>query len=424
MVGIGVAWLALLFATFRSPSAPALDRLFFFVLLLAASAVLGFLVLVHVFGYDPQPRYVSLAQRLTDDKIIYLGDIVPGLYHPDYIHRIDTDGDDEDLPEEWVAFYQYDVDTSEDSGTREGPFGGAIYDPDGCRPPTILSFELVPVNYQYLGEDYASIQVENIISYQEPQPGGVLTLDRPEVIIRGITRGVVTDLNIFRKLGVPKACVDREQWQDQLSYESIGSFRASYLIERSGSTVTVVDRDVRERSQFVVRRKYVPVDGSYFQPGTKSLREPVEFSLAFGTGEPDEATQVYYPEKAVLAFYMALGRDKNLSKAEGYLSDSAREVYSIRNDAFGLSTASSAVGRDRLARVLVWEIRYTPDVEAEQLHSPRRVSALIVGVDTDGVIDREHACEVTWTVVGVPEQNALPYGCEWRLDHYDPPSCP
>ncbi len=425
ILGVGFAFLALLFATFRSPDAPHVDRLVFFVLLMAATGALGFLTLVHVFGYDPNPRYVSIARRLTKDKVIYLGDIVPGLYHLNYIHRVDTDGEEEALDQEWLAFYQYDVDTSEDQQRREGPFGAAIYDPDDCRPPAILSFELVPVNYQYLGEDGADVQVANIIAYQEPQPdSGGLTLDRPEVIIKGFTRGAVTDLNIFRKLGVPKACAEREQWQKLLSYENIGSFRASYVIERSGSTITVVDRDVRERSQFVVRKTYVPVAGTYFQPGTKILREPVEYSLAFGPGEPDEVTQVYYPEKALLAFYLALGKGRNQNKAEGYLSESARATYDIKRDLFGLSSAPGAVGRDDLGRVLVWEIRYTPDVEAEQLHTPRVVSALVVGVDQDGTIDREHACEVTWTVVGVPNRNALPYGCEWRLDHYDPPSCP
>jgi len=26
---------------------------------------------------------------------------------------------------------------------------------------------------------------------------------------------------------------------------------------------------------------------------------------------------------------------------------------------------------------------------------------------------------VTWRVIGVPNDRALPYGCEWRLDSYE-----
>jgi hypothetical protein len=46
------------------------------------------------------------------------------------------------------------------------------------------------------------------------------------------------------------------------------------------------------------------------------------------------------------------------------------------------------------------------------------VTALVVGVSKDGKIDYDHPCQVTWRIVGVPKPDALPYGCEWRLDGY------
>jgi hypothetical protein len=73
-----------------------------------------------------------------------------------------------------------------------------------------------------------------------------------------------------------------------------------------------------------------------------------------------------------------------------------------------------------LARVLVLEIRYDPDVEAEQLHRERQVMVTVVGVDRDGNIDWDHPCQVTWGVIGVERLGALPYNCEWRLDWYQP----
>ena len=92
----------------------------------------------------------------------------------------------------------------------------------------------------------------------------------------------------------------------------------------------------------------------------------------------------------------------------------------MRSDPFGLSTDPASVARARgeLARVLVWEIRYEPDVEAEQQHEARTVEATVVGVDKDGNIDYAHPCQVTWRVVGITNPQAQPYGCEWRLDSY------
>ncbi len=257
------------------------------------------------------------------------------------------------------------------------------------------------------------------------------SLDRPEVIVAGATRGVVTDLNIFRKVGVELSCLQRQQWQaahpgetfpNSIRYENVGSFRGNYLIERKGSTITVVDRAGLERSQLTVRKQYRPENGSYFQRGTQELLDPVEYTLTFGPGEPDNIPQVYYPEKAVLAFYEALGKDKkNLERAESYLSDGAQTEYDMQSDPFGLSTdpASVARARGKLARVLVWEIGYMPDVEAERQHEDRKVTVTVAGVDDKGNVDYAHPCQVTWTVIGVPDERALPYGCEWRLDWYE-----
>jgi hypothetical protein len=321
-----------------------------------------------------------------------------------------------------------------------GPFGGAIYDHDDCRPPAILSYELVPVSYDYLAEQSifftkeddprSDIQVANIVEYRDP-----LSMrngdpqDRPEVIIFGRARGARTDLNIFRKVGVELTCIDRQQWQaahpgeafpNPLRYQNIGSFRGSHLVALSGSTVTVFDRAGFERSQLVVRRQYRPENGSYFVPGTQVLLDPVEYSIVFAV-EPDKVTEVYYPEKAVLAFYRNLGKDEaDLQEAKGYLSDEAQRIYDMQSNPFGLSMAPESVARARenLARVLVWEIQYVPDVNAEQLHQDRRVTVTVVGVNEQGQIDYDHPCRVTWTVIGVPKPGAIPFGCEWRLQDY------
>jgi hypothetical protein len=428
-VGLGflvLVWLFLIYLTFRPPDTPRVSRLIFFLLLLATSGALGYFFLVRVYRLNPNPIRVDLARNLSYDRMIYLGDIVPGVFDLDYIHRVDTDAREEGQKTEWLAFYQYDVKENPDRAAV-GPFGAAIYDYDDCRPPALLSFELIPANYDYLGQDNANVTVANIVPYADPLSGYE---DRPEVIISGFSRGVLTDLNIFRKVGIELSCLQRQQWQaahpgeafpNPIRYANIGSFRGNYQVSLSGSTVTVANSAGFERSQFVIKRQYRPQDGSYFQPGKSALLDPVEYGLGFGPGQPDVITRVYYPEKAVLAFYSDLGQDqKQLQQAESYLSAAAQANYDIDRDPFGLTTASDSVARarDRLARVLIWEIRYEPDVEAEQLHEDRQVTATVVGVNSEGQIDYSHPCQVTWVVIGYPSASALPYGCEWRLDRY------
>lgn len=422
---LGLVWVVLLILTFRAPGAPRVTRLILFQFLLLVSLILGYIFLVVVFEFNPNPIRVRIARLMTFDRMIYLEDFVPGLYDLSYIKRLDTDGADERIPEEWVARYQYDVSTPE-GGAPEGPFGAAIYDYDECRPPAILSYELVPVSYDYLAQDALDIQSGNIIRYADPVSSGQ---DRLEVIANGKTRGIVTDLNIFRKTGVDLDCFQMQQWRathpgeafpNPYRYENIGSFRGNYRVDRNNDTVTVIDRSPFERSQITIRRQYRPLRGSYFEPGTQVLLPPVESTLAFGPGEPDQVSQVYYPEKTVLAFYQNLTKDKaQLEKANGYLSSDAQAIFEIKTDSFGL-----AMPRSDLARVLVLQIRYVPDIQAEQLHQEREVTVDVVGVDTDGRIDWDNACQVTWGIIGAPKAGALPYNCEWQLDWYQSTCAP
>jgi len=442
-IGLGVvliilmiAWVFFLFWTFRAP-APKIGQLLTFLGLLGVSAVLGWLFLVEVLKWNPNPLKVNMSRFLTGDRTLYLGDVAPGLYDLDYIHRIDADGEgttgDSDRGDQLLVFYKYDVVTFEDRAPG-GPFGAAIYEPDACRPPSILAFELVPVSYDYLGQDAVDVRVANIIPYADPLSN---SMDRPEVIISGRSRGVVTDLNIFRKAGVKQDhCLP---WRKDSSYpagleltspfnyQNVGSFRGSYKValsdsEGDPSTVTVWDSGGFERSQFTIRKQYRPgQNGSYLRPEGQDLWPPVEYSLDFGPGQPDQIPQVYYPEKAVLAFYLHLTKDqKLLDEAEAYLSPRAQQEYDMKSDPFGLSThpASVARARDALARVLVWEIRYEPDVQAEQQHQARTVEATVVGVNVNGNVDYAHPCQVTWRVLGISNPSAQPYGCEWRLDSY------
>ena len=426
---LGVLWFLFLILTFRSPGSPQPSRLLFFLIWFTLSAILGLVVATRVLDWDPVPTKWAIAHRLTDDKIIDLTEIAPGVYHPDNIIRVDTDETYEDEePDEWFTFYRYDV-VGADKEEPKGPWGAAIYDPDRCRPPAILSYELVPTNYDYLGQDSAKLEVDNIITYEDPLSGG---LDRPEVIIKGQTRGLATDLNLFRKVGNYPDCFEIQNlrqadpnlsvpYAERLDFDNIGSFRGTYKVDIDGNTVSVWDSGGFERSQLTVKRVYEPQNGSYFRPGTKVLLDPLTTSVDFGPGQPDDVPTAYYPEKAVLAFYSNLGKDKEDNQvAESFLSPYAQQIYDIQKDPFGLSTDSSSIAQARsdLAGVSVLEIRYQPDVTAEQLHEDRDVAVTVVGVNKKGQIDYAHPCQVTWTVVGIPNAQALPYGCEWKLEAY------
>jgi hypothetical protein len=442
LVILMIAWVVLLIFTFRTP-APQPGQLLSFLFLVLVTIALAYLFAIRVLRWDPIPPRVSLGRTLADDRFIDLATVVPGVQHPTYIHRIDTDWDEEEIKEEWLVFYQYDSHQDQDRDITTGPFGGAIYDYDRCRPPVIHSFELVPVNYEYLGEDWVNVSVENIIEYEDPlsQDQLGMDLDRPEVIINGISRGAVTDLNIFRKIGWDADCIPRRessiypepeqgvipQSPRQIVtvpfiYDNIGSFRGSYRVERNGATVTVKDRAGFERSQIVVYRRYTPKEGSYFQPYTvpevepgpsRLLVEPDEVGLTFGPARPDEIRQVYYPEKTVLAFFLDLGPDPDT--AMSYLCESkGRSQY--RPEDFGLT-----LPLNDLAKVVVCELAYNPDVLGEQNHEDQFVYASVVEVaQTGGSNDCAQAQKVRCRVVAQPNPSALPYGCEWCISECVP----
>jgi len=443
LIVLAAAWVFLLFTTFRQP-APKLSQLFAFVGLLIVSGLLFYVFLIKVMDVNPNPRRVWIAQLLADDKLINLATVVPGVPDPlDNVERLDTDWDDEEIKEEWVVTYKYDIHEQED-GKQVGPFGGVIYDYDRCRPPEIHSFELVPVNYDYLGEDEVEVTVDNIIVYPDPLSldRNAEEIDRPEVIIKGKSRKEVTDLNIFRKVGFDWECVPRRTVRrtsggptPQLplqpmqvvtapfTYENIGSFRGSYSVElpEKSATVTVKDRAGFERSQIVAYRIYEPGDnGSYFRPMTQPPHEPGashqlypprEVGLAFGPGQPDKTRQVYYPEKTVLAFFLQLGQ--NPDEAMSYTCGAGgKSNTTYHPEDWGLTLPLA-----ELDKVIVCELAYNPDVQGEQNHAPQTIRAKVVEVpkNNPGANGCELARQVTCTVAAAPNPDALPYGCEWCM---------
>ncbi len=429
---LAVAFMVLFYLVFRAPG-PGLGRLALFLVWLAVGALLGYYFAVAVLNYDPDPARLAIARAITNQKIIDLTQIVPGLPDDlDWIYRIDTDGDqerieDEDEAREWLVVYRYDTVVAEDRVVG-GPFGAAIYDTGLCRPPSIFSFELVPVSYDYLGQDAVWVEVGNIVPYLDAlsDPLG-LGVDRPEVIITGFTSGIATDLNIFRKVGYYSACeptrrAHADPYAETVTlpfkYQVIGTFRATQQVLRDGAEVVVQDRAGFERSQIVVRRVYTPdpATGSYLVPAAPGsdkyvLRNPDRVGLAFGPGRPEDTRDVYYPEKTVLAFFGDLG--PNTDRAMSYTclgggDGKGEDDYDPLD--FGLEVPPS-----QLASVNVCEMRYIPDDEAERNHEARTVNVKVVEIPEGESRGCSQARSLSCVVVSSPNPDALPYGCEWCL---------
>lgn len=360
------------------------------------------------------------AMRLDADQIVDARDV----------YRLDVDGNEETSSEEWVVFYQLAGDMAADVG-GPAPWYGIVVDGDGCTPPRLQRFDLAPPGSPSLAIRPVKVEAENAIVYADPLSGDQ---DRPELVVSARTGRIVTDLTLFRRVGPSSVCSRDEQQPpalqaaqmtqaSQQGYQNVGVFRGSVSVARNGELVTVVDASSFERSELVTLRQYRPQSGSYLDPAAAApgLLAPVELSMGFEPGSVDLTASESYPEKAVVAFYLALTQDPaDLARARRYLSDAALDRYDPAADPFGLSTdpASVAPARAGLARVLIWELRYTPDAEAEQTAAEREVTAVVVGVDPMGNVDISHPCQVTWTLVALPDPAARPAGRQWRLDRY------
>jgi hypothetical protein len=345
---------------------------------------------VRVTHYDLDPIKVRISESLTKNRMINLQEVAPGIHTIRHVFRQDTDDDDF---QEWVVFYSYDT-----TKTGSGPYGSAVYDVDRCRPPAIVTYELRPYDYNYVAENLPSWWTSG------PQVRDINGDGEQELILH-----IGNDLSIFRWFDHTLDC--SVPGPGQQGYELLGTFRGTGGVREEGDgRIAVMDRAFLDRSQTAIKRVYAPdANGSYVRPEGGGLYPPQETGVDFAFGLPVTATQLYYPEKTVLAFYLNLAKDNRAAKA--YLSKGAQDRYPINTYDFGI-----ALPREQLARVLVKELSYAPNVGEEQLLHPRDVAIMVVGVDTDGYVDEANPRRVVWRVIGVSKEGALPYNCEWRLE--------
>ncbi len=311
------------------------------------------------------------------------------------IQRLDTDGDG---VSEWVVFYRFDLPPSESGRERFAPIAGLVYDATDCRPPSILPYPLDPGDRNYLGTDTVSAEATNLLGADDSVP---------EVVARTTTNGIVTALSVFQWFDVTQnPCQPR--YAGQQGYRLMGTFRGDAGVEIGANGAIIVKQLAAfDRSQFAYRRVYVPQDRNggaegYMKEGGRELADPTSESITFAFGPPASPRDSPYPEKSILAFYLALGKDND--GARTFLAIDADPSVTQTN--FGLGTPL-----DEVDHVVVKGIEYAPDLDLEQEHEPVQVVARVVTVRKNG--DSDPMREVRWLLKGVPIPERT--DCEWRL---------
>jgi len=329
----------------------------------------------------PDPTLVDFHNVLTDPVV--------------RIQRLDTDGDeDEKKPEErqreWVVFYQ-----------RGGVIFGTVYDVQGD-PPVIFPYSLEAPDQDFLGQ--ATGRAEDIAASME---NAISLLGGQELVIRDRDKQVT----IFRW----EAPDDIKPWDmpdpARQRYRCLGLFRTNGWVRLETDRVVTLQNLLGERSRFAILRAYIPVDGSYLI-GNQTV-EPTLATVDFANGGFPDVRNSPYPEQLVLAFYKTIGKKDPPFPITDYLSKEAKKKFEEETLDWGCPWPL-----DTWKRVLVAEIRYTPEGENEQVIKAQTTGQEATGGATVTVniecIPREEEEEhlrrqITWWFTVSPEGI-------WRMD--------
>lgn len=332
------------------------------------------------------------------DRKLDFTKILPETKRSQKVQRLDADDDGKD---EWVVFYKFDL-VEGATGRQFSPISAAVYNDDHGDPPVIFPYELHPPGRRYLGEQNCEAEPKDLIT----------TNEGPELLVSCFAEeDLVVDLSVFHWYDYDKDDLLKKPSGERQGYECLGFFHGSGGITLDGSKVIVKER-IEGRSQLSEKKVYQVRDDSYFQPEKGEPWPPVETSVEFAFGVPEDVTQSPYPEKVVLAFYQALGQDNLL--AQNYLSERGGLKAKVGTDSFG-----TAARGDEIQKVLVKDIIYTPEPEREKRHDPVTISVSVASVTSAGV---DEAQDKTWQVIWEsPREGGAEGGWKLHPDIYPPP---
>jgi len=357
------------------------------------SLVLVFLLMTMLVGCVPKNPFART--KPEESPLLDFGPVFSDLnLNVESIQRLDTDGDKK---LEWALFYRFDLPPAESNQRQFAPIAGLVYDVTDCRPPSILPYPLDPGDRNYLGTDKIKAEVKDFLTGDNKQP---------ELIVSSVTNGLVTAISIFRWFDdTQNPCVPR--YANQQGYRLLGTFRGDAGVRLAdGERVIVKNIAGFNRSQIALKEIYVPKTygglKSFMKEDGRSLVDPAQQVVDFAFAPPASPRDSPYPEKSVLAFYRALGKDSEVPKT--YLASDADP--SVRDTNFGLE-----VPLDQLDHVEVKGIQYAPDPDLEKKHEPVEVTARVVAVHKDGNVDPVREVRLLLKGVSIPDRT----DCEWQI---------
>jgi hypothetical protein len=317
------------------------------------------------------------------------------------VQRMDTDGDGF---EEWVVEYEYDL------AVQRSPVAVAIYDNDRGTPPVLYPYRLVLPDRDYASETSWWGTNVKMGDYVKGDPTG-----QPEILVHGV--GPPEEFALFRYDATRKS----QDWMDPRDYppvyRCIGYFRGdSIKLPDEDNDVIITRRVAYDRSQLAIkeRYRYDAARDTYLDTDEKTLLPKVESWVDFAFAEPVDVASSEYPEKVVLAFYK---RFPNGDVAP-FMSRQAREYAKIANQTLDSGAYGLPVMPDRIDRILIQTLAYTPQAENQPYIDSQGVTRFGALVHVEffytlkDVPDKKRWYSIKWFVIQ-EEGN-------WRLDHIEP----
>ena len=331
----------------------------------------------------------DLAMSITRERVIAPRDLITSTLVFESVDRIDTDGDGE---VEHVLYYKYDA------APGNPVFGATVLNRNACSPRGIDSYHIVRIETSEL-----TARTRNMDKQDIPDVG-----DANELLLWGSdSQKLKTHLYIYAWREGEDPCVPASP-----GYLNLGTFRGNGGIEIVGNRVRVkeiIGEDL-ERSKLALTRVYAPVDGYYSQWIGGPLREPVATAIEFVYPPKPDQPGSHYPERSVLRFYLSIEEDIAISRE--LLDPQLVQTHINGNNAWDVAEPGQLS-----SMVDVKDIEYTPNRDVEERHEEVSVKVLVVNRRPDGTMGDPHHYNV-W-VQGFPNDDALPYYCEWRIVNFE-----
>ncbi len=222
-------------------------------------------------------------------------------------------------------------------------------------------------NRDYVSENARRTQFE-MTNITVDQNGPAENPDLPEILVTAPNQ-----LSVFRF----DSKNNTKSWEPPTDtpprYQAVGAFKGNGGVsinkESAGKKVTVIDRDRFDRSQLALRSVYSlnPVTNSYWDDfDSTQLAAPTIATVDFFASPPDDVVNTAYPEKVVMAFYVATcGTKDNTLCRHAEVNWTPEQFLSKNGDAWG--APASYFGLNSLSQtrnLVVSNIQYFPGLEA------------------------------------------------------------